>query len=64
MPVADLLPNFLACDGYLRIAIKLVSATLDLFLMPGLQRKRLAGVSNVFPELLHDAKLVGDRQFS
>jgi hypothetical protein len=64
MPVADLLPKFLAGERYLWVAIKFVSATLGFFLMPGLQWKRLAGGSNVLPELFHDAKLIGDRQFS
>ena len=53
--IADLLPKFLACDGYLGIAIKFLNPTLSLFLMPGLQWKRLAGRGNVLPELLGDA---------
>ncbi len=64
MPVVDLLPKLRACDGYLRIAVEFLGATLGLLLMPRLQWKRLTGVGNVFPELLHDSKLIGDRQFS
>ena len=64
MPVADLLPKFGTCDGYLRIAIEFLGPTLGLFLMPWLQWKRLARVGNVLPELLHDSELISDRQFS
>jgi len=64
MLAADLPPKFLSRDGYLWVVIEFLHPTLRLFLMPWLQWKRLAGISNVLPKLLHDLKLVGNRQFS